>query len=337
MIERVRAGLQAIPGVSRVGVGAMVPLDGSGLGLGELHRKGERGNETELNSDWNVISPDFFPAIELPIVRGRNFSTTDRADGDRVAIVNETFAAKVWPGEDPVGKQLEYGDFRAGHEKEVRTVTVVGIAKDAKYRWVGETQRRFIYVPLAQEPWRRTKFFLAADHRADQRADLTRAVRQALRNLDPNLPLIDFTPMTDFAALGMLPQTIGASVAGTLGALALLLAAVGLYGVMAYAVTRRTREIGVRMALGADRRAVVSMVIVQGARLAIAGGILGIALAAAAAFGLSSAGMLFGTSRFDPIAFGGTTLLMMLVALVATYIPARRAASVDPLKALRAE
>lgn len=337
MTERIRTELQAIPGVARVGVAAMVPLDGGGLGLGPLRPKGAADPTDRAFADWNVISPDYLPTMELPIVRGRNFSIDDRADSLRVAIINERFADQLWPGQDPIGKQLENGDFRPGKENTVRALTVIGVARNAKYRWIGEAPRNFIYVALSQQPWRRAKFFIARDHRAGDATDLTPAVRHVLRAIDPNLPLIDFTPMTDFAALGMVPQKIAASVAASLGSLALLLAAVGLYGVMAYAVTRRTREIGVRMALGADRGEVIRMVLGQGLRLTLAGGAIGLLLAAAAAFGLSSAGLLFGVSVFDPIAFGGTALLMMSVALLATYLPARRAARTDPLTALRAE
>lgn len=335
--ERVRAGLGAIPGVSHVAVAAMVPLDGDGLGLGGLRKKGSTSETRELAADWNVISPEFLPTLELPIVRGRNFSAADRPDGERVAIINERFAQELWPGEDPIGKQLESGDFRPGKGKDNHTLTIVGVAKNAKYRWIGEAQRNFIYVALAQEPWRRAKFFVALDHRADAASDLTPAVRQALRTIDPDLPLVDFVRLTDVAALGMLPQLIAASVAGSLGVLALLLAAIGLYGVMAFAVTRRTREIGVRMALGADRRTVIQMVLRQGLRLTIGGGLIGLVLAGAAAAGLSSAGLLFGVGRIDPIAFGATTVLLVAVAALATYIPARRAAAIDPLQALRAE
>jgi predicted permease len=334
--EQIRTRLQALPGVARVGVAAMVPLDGGGLGLGPLRRKGDTGEDRTF-ADWNVISPDFLPAIELPIVRGRNFGAEDSPQHPRVAIINERFAEQLWPGQDPIGKQLENGDFRPGKSDTIRTLTVVGVAKNAKYRWIGESPRNFIYVPMSQEPWRRAKFFVAMDHRADAGTDLTPTVRQLLRSIDPDLPLIDFTPISQFAALGMLPQRIAASVAGSLGSLALLLATVGLYGVMAYAVTRRTREIGVRIALGADHRDVLRMVLRQGLRLTAIGSIGGLALAGAAAFGLSSAGLLFNVSMFDPIAFGGTVLLMVAVALLATYIPARRAARTDPLTALRAE
>ena len=251
--------------------------------------------------------------------------------------MNEYFAAAVWPGQDALGKVLETGDFRPGRESSVHTLTVVGVARDAKYRWIGESPRHFIYVANSQHPWTRANFFLARDRRANRSADLTPAVRAALRTIDPNLPLIQLQHMEDLAALGMLPQMIAASVAGSLGTLALLLAAVGLYGVMAYAVTRRTREIGVRMALGADHGKVIRMVLAEGLKLAAWGGIGGVALAGLAAAGLSSAGILFGVTAFDAIAFGGTAVVLTLVALIATYIPARRAAKIDPLKALRAE
>lgn len=334
--ERIRASLEAIPGVSRVAVGAMVPLDGGGLGLGPLRAKGSASPDDRTFADWNIISPEFLPALELPIVGGRNFSADDRPNSTRVTIINERFAAALWPGQDPIGKQLENGDFRPGKESTVRTLTVVGVAKNAKYRWIGEASRNFIYVALSQEPWRRAKFFVVNDRRAAA-TDLTPAVRHTLRGIDRNLPLIDFTPISQFADVGMLPQTIAASVAGALGTLALLLVSVGLYGVMAYAVTRRTREIGVRMALGADRGVVIRMVMRHGLRLTLTGGAIGAALAVAASFGLSSAGLLFNTPLVDPLAFGGTALLMLVVALAATWIPARRAARIDPLHSLRAE
>ena len=335
--ERIRAGLEAIPGVSRVAVGAMVPLDGGGLGLGAIRPRGVVDERAQIDTDWNVISPEFLPATEIPLVAGRNFGTEDRPGAPRSAIVNEHFAAKTWPGENPVGKQLEYGDFRQGRESSINTLTVVGVARNAKYRWVGEEPRNFIYVALSQEPWQRTNFFIARDRRADLSADLTPAVRNALRAVDPNLPLVQLRHMRSLVAIGVLPQTIAATVAGALGVLALMLAAVGLYGVMAYAVTRRTREIGVRMALGADHSRVVWMVLGQGLRLTLFGGIAGVALAGLAAAGLSSAGILFGISAFDPISFGVTAAILVLVAALATYIPARRASRVDPLSALRTE
>jgi ABC-type antimicrobial peptide transport system permease subunit len=187
---------------------------------------------------------------------------------------------------------------------------IVGIVEDAAYRSLRDEKPPTAYIPFGQ-----------------MGDDFVR----------PNVPLVQLRHMRSLLAVGVLPQTIAATVAGSLGVLALMLAAVGLSGVMAYAVTRRTREIGVRMALGADHSRVVWMVLGQGLRLTLIGGAAGLALAAAAAAGLSSAGILFGISAFDPVSFGVTALILAGVAALATYIPARRASRVDPLSALRAE
>jgi predicted permease len=335
--ERVRQALAAIPGVATVGVGAMEPLSGGGLGLGDVRKRGDAESANLFDADWSVVSPEYLPALEIPVVRGRNFTSADRRGAADVVIINEHLAAQVWPGEDPIGRQIEYGDFRPGRDGNNTTATVVGIARDSKYRWIGESPRQFIYVPLGQYEWRRPKFFIALDSRADARADLTPQVRLALKQVDPNLPLIELQRMRSLAELGMLPQTIGASVAGSLGTLALLLAAVGLYGVMAFAVTRRTREIGVRIALGADHGAVARMILRQGLTLTAGGGIAGLLLSAVAATGLSSAGVLFGVSPFDPLTFAGTAAALLAVAGLAAYVPARRASRIDPLTALRSE
>lgn len=335
--ERVREALAAIPGVAVVGVGANEPLSGGGLGLGDVRKRGDSESARLFDADWSVVSPEYLPALEIPVVRGRNFTSEDRRGNADVVIINEGLAAQVWPGEDPIGRQIEYGDFRPGGAAGVTTATVVGIARDSKYRWIGESPRQFIYVPLAQYDWRRPKFFLALDRRADARVDLTPQVRLALKSVDPNLPLIELQRMRSLAELGMLPQTIAASVAGSLGSLALLLAAVGLYGVMAFAVARRTREIGVRIALGANHGAVIGMIVRQGLTLAIGGGVFGLALGALAATGLSSAGVLFGVSPLDPLTFGSTAAVLLAVATLAAYLPARRASRIDPLTALRTE
>jgi predicted permease len=334
--ERLRERVAAIPGVASVAIARMTPLDGGGLGLGALRKRGSTANN-EIEADWNVISPEFLPTLALPLTAGRNFTPADREGAPGVAIVSQKFAATMWPGEDPLGKVLENGDFRPGRGSDNRLLTVVGVARDAKYRWIGESTRAFIYVPAKQFPSERLRLMIARDPRADASADLTTAVRQAIREVAPNLPLINLVNLKANAALGLLPQTIAATVAGALGSLALLLAAIGIYGVTAYAVARRTREIGVRMALGADRGDVTLMVLMQGLRITAIGGAVGLVAAGAAAYGLASADILFGVSALDPIAFGATTVTLMLVALIAAYLPARKAASIDPLVALRNE
>jgi hypothetical protein len=209
----------------------------------------------------------------------------------------------------------------------------VGIARDAKYRWVGESPSPFIYVPYDQQPMLEVNFFL---HRpADAPPTPLASVRAALREFDPNLPLVRLQPLRGSADLGVLPQRLAASVAGSLGIIALLLGAIGLYGVTAFAVSGRAREIGIRIALGANRSRVMRMVIAQGARLVAAGGAIGLALSLLVARLLSS--LLFGVSPFDPVTYLSTLALLALVTIGATLVPARRAAAVDPLASLRAE
>ncbi len=159
--EQIRARVAAIRGVQGVGFARMVPLDGGGLGLGGLRRQGSSGPEARIDTDWNVVSPEYFASLGLPLTRGRTFSSADRPDTPRVAIVNERFARMVWPGQDPIGQRLENGDFRPGRESVViATLTVVGVTADAKYRWIGERPAPFIYVPYAQQPTREVHFFI---------------------------------------------------------------------------------------------------------------------------------------------------------------------------------
>ena len=333
--ERIREQLAAVPGVERAGFARMIPLDGGGLGLGALRRPGVTDPASFIRTDWNVVSPDYFAAIGLPIQRGRHFSTADRAGAPGVAIVNEQFAAHVWPGQEPLGQQLEYGDFRPGRESSVRTVQVVGIARDAKYRWVGEAPAPFIYVPYAQHPMREVHYFLRRAGDPAAAGSLAPAIRQALAAFDRNLPLVRLQPLSSYAEIGLLPQRLAASITGSLGVVALLLAGIGIYGVTAYAVASRTREIGVRIALGADRARVMRLVLWHGARLAAIGGAIGMVLA----FGATQliTGLLFGISPLDPVSYAATFALLAAITLAATLVPARRAASVDPNVSLRAD
>jgi len=339
--EQIRDRLAAIPGVQAVGFARMVALDGGGLGLGGLRRKGTTGRDAELDTDWNVVSPGYLTAIGIPLTRGRLFTADDRQNTPGVAIVNEHLAKAVWPGEEAIGQVLEYGDLRPGRESSVETLTVIGVARDAKYRWIGEAPAPFIYVPYAQHPMREVNYFIrragggAAADSVAAGAPLLPAVRHALRAFDPNLPLVRLQPLRASADLGLLPQRVAATVAGSLGSLALLLAGIGVYGVTAFAVASRTREIGVRMALGADRARVMRMVFAQGVRLAAIGGSIGVAMAIGVAQLISS--LLFGVSPLDPTTYVATFGVLAGVTLAATLVPARRAAAVDPLTSLRSE
>ncbi|HVQ41916.1 MAG TPA: ABC transporter permease [Vicinamibacterales bacterium] len=331
--ESLRARLGAIPGVERAGIARMVPLDGGGLGLGALRKRGTTGRESNIDTDWNVISPDYFAAMGIPLVAGRAFEPADRQKAPLVAIVNDRLARMLYPDGQALGQKLENGDFRPGQESSITTLTIVGIASDTKYRWLGERPAPFIYVPYAQQPTRELNVFL---RRADGfTAPLESSVRQTLKSFDTNLPLVQMRSLQSVADLGLLPQRLAATIAGSLGLVALLLAGIGVYGVTAFAVASRTKEIGVRIALGADRARVMRMVLWQGARLAIIGGAIGLALALAASQVVTS--LLFGVSPVDPVTYAVTIGALAAVTLAATFVPARRAASVDPLISLKAE
>ncbi len=331
--EELGARLAALPGVAAVGTAAMIPLEGSGMGLGGLRPAGTTDPAAEVDTDWNIISPGYLPAIGVPIVRGRNFTTADSATSPRVAIVNEHFADAAWPNQDPVGRVLENGDFRPGQASTIERITVVGVAKDVKYRWLGEAPRPFIYVAANQNSQPRAHFFIRRRDRAT--VSLTAGVRQTLKAYDANLPLVRMQSLESYADLGLLPQKLAGSIAGSLGGVALLLAAIGLYGVTAFAVASRSREIGIRMALGANPGSVVRLMLGLGLRLVAIGGAIGLTVAIGAAQLVS--GLLFGLSPLDPTAYLATVGVLAAVALVATYVPARRAAAVDPLLALRSE
>jgi predicted permease len=332
--NEIRDRLATLPGIDRVAVGAVIPLGGEGLGLGALRLAGSTQPD-DAKTDWNVVSPEFFDTLALPIVRGRGFTAADRAGAPDVAIVNETMARRLWPNIDPIGQRIENGDFRPGRERVDRTYTIVGVAKDVKYRWLGDEARNFLYVPLGQQPWRTPHFFIRHDQRATMSAGLPAAVRGVLKDVDPNLPLVGLMSLREVADFGLLPQRLAASVAGSLGSVALLLAAIGLYGVTAFTVARRTREIGLRVALGADPGRVKRLVVGQALKLTAIGGTVGLLLAA----GMTRliAGLLFGVSPLDPISFGGTAAALVLVTIAASYLPARRAARLNPTVALRAD
>lgn len=332
--DEIRSRLAVLPGVSRAAVAAVVPLGGDGLGLGSLRVAGTSMAVTD-EPDWNVISPEFFETMGMPIVRGRAFTSADRQGALEVAIVNETMARRLWPAVDPIGQRLESGTFRPGRARVDRVYTVIGVARDAKSRWLGDAARSFIYVPIAQQPWATPNFLLRRNAGFAPHAGLATSVRGVLKTVDPNLPLVRVTTLRDVADVGLLPQRLAASVAGSLGSVALLLAAIGLYGVTAFTVARRVREIGLRVALGANPRDIKTLVVGQALKLTAIGG--GAGLLAAMGLARLISGMLFGISPIDPIAFGGTVAALVLITLVASYIPARRAAEVNPVVALRTE
>jgi len=318
------ARVRALPGVESATTAIDLPLDGGRMGLGFIKLPG--ADAAPLEADWNVIERDYFKTMRIRLTSGRDFSDADTSASPRVAIVNGAAARRLWPGQDPIGQRI-----RTENPSEQFDMTVVGVTDDVKVVSLGEDAGPFVYVPLSQQSMSRI-WLLVRTAGADSSIPQVRAL---LREVSPNLPITEALPLREITAIGLVPQRIAASVAGSLGLVGLILAAVGIYGVTAYAVSRRTREIGIRMALGADRGRVLRLVLRQGFVLAGVGVAIGLALAGVGATLLES--LLFGIRAIDPVTFAGASVLFGLVTLIATYIPARRASRVNPVTALRAE
>jgi predicted permease len=322
--EQVTERVAALPGVDGVTLARGVPLSGDG----GRRRAGVEGYEAQLGEDmefhFNVVGPEYFDVMRVPLVGGRGFTAADRDGAPQVAVVNESFAARYWPGQGPIGKRLTA--FSGATDIEV-----VGVARDGKYQTLTEAPLPYIYRPFLQDYEEMTLHVRVAGD-TDSFLPL---LRREIRAVDSNLPILRLASMRSETAFATLPQRIAATLLGACAALALLLAAIGLYGVVAYAVSRRTREIGIRMALGAGRRAVVRMVLTGSLKIVAIGLAIGFALSLGAGRAVES--FLGDVSSADPIALVAAPLIMIACALVASWLPARRAARIDPMKALREE
>jgi predicted permease len=314
----------ALAGVESVTLARSAPLgfggsNSTGVAIdGYEPRPGE-----QISIEYNNVGPNYFHTMGIPLIAGRDFTARDDEQAPRVVVINETMARRYWPGQDPLGKQLRTGP---------RAYQVAGVAKDIKYHNLGEEPQPYMYFSMQQ--FYKPEVVLHARVSGDPTTMLS-ALRQTVASMDPNLPLFDSETMTANMSDSLFPQRIAASLLGLFGLLALVLAAVGLYGVMAHSVTQRTHEIGIRMALGARASDVLRLVVGQGMRLALVGVAAGLAGSFALTRFLSS--LLYGVSATDIATFAVTPLLLVGVALVACFVPARRAARVDPMVALRYE
>jgi putative ABC transport system permease protein len=327
VVEALRERFRLVPGVSNVAASRMVPLQGGRLGLGALRAPGSTGaNGTDsVEADWDVVSPDYFETLQMPIMQGRSFTAGDRAGAPFVAIVNQTMAARVWPGQNPVGQTLVQG----GDPTSAQSLQVVGIAKDGKYGYVSDTPRNFIYVPLAQQFLAEVTFYV----RRAPGPSRVNELRRAVADFDPMLPVIHTEPLKDATALALLPQRLAAWITASVGSLGLFLAAIGLYGMTAFSISQRRREIAIRLAIGAPQGAVLWLVLRQAAILALTGGVVGLALAGGLALLLRS--LLVGLEPIDLTAFGAAFALIVSVMFAASWTPARRASKMDPVPSLR--
>ncbi|MHC4107669.1 MAG: ABC transporter permease, partial [Planctomycetota bacterium] len=321
---RERAG--GMPGVEATAIASRLPL-GFSVSITSVRVEGAEIDPDEVpEMDYATIGDGYFEAMDIPLLRGRDFGDLDGESTQPVAIISEAGARLLWPGEDAIGKRVRIG----GADEPFSTI--VGVARDTKVRTLGEDHRPYIYEAFSQDysPWMTLVVRTSGDPAA-----ILPALRSELQALDETLPIMELKTMTEHLGIMLFAPRMAAVLLGIFGGLAVLLATVGLYGVVAFTASQRTREMGIRVALGAEPIDVVRLVIRQAVALVGVGAAIGVGLAFLATRPLSS--LLFGIGASDPVTFGGVTLLLAAVALLASLVPALRAARVDPMVALRQE
>ncbi len=335
LLERVRElpGLQAVALADRTPrPGVMTMMFGEGLSVPGVTPP---NGQPYFNVSWTSVEPGYFEALRIPLVAGRDFTERDRTGEPAVAILPAATAKRLWPGESAVGKSVQWqpGGMPGSRPSPRRSLLVVGVVADL--RQSGPPEQRSVlpvYAPLQQRYTPRITIMA----RSTDGADAQRQIRAALQALDPNLPILSARSLEQEITGPVQQQLrVAASVSGTVGVVSLLLAAIGIYGVTAYMASRRTREIGIRVALGAQRGEILAMMLRQGMALVGVGAAIGLVLAAASGRLLTR--LLFGVPPLDPVTFGAATLLFAIIGLAACYLPARRATRVDPMVALRYE
>ncbi|HEY2459803.1 MAG TPA: ABC transporter permease [Candidatus Acidoferrum sp.] len=322
--------LNKVPGVQSAGIGETVPL--SGQGESTIIRLPDRpaASRKELPyANYTIVSPGYLSAVGTSVIRGRDFLESDILSSLPVTIINLSMAKKFWPNQDPLGKQVGVGST------QYALTTIVGIVADAKHVSLREDPIPEMYVPYTQHVWPSMLTMHVALRTNGDPANVTASVRDAIRSIDPALPLAKLATLSTLVDDSMVTPRFSVLLLASFAALALVLACIGMYGVISYSVSQRTQEIGIRMALGAHRRDVFAMILAHGARLAGLG--VAIGLLAAVAATRVMAGLLYGVRPIDAPTFIVVAVFLMVVALVACYVPARRATRVDPMVALRDE
>ncbi|MEP7382072.1 MAG: ABC transporter permease [Gemmatimonadota bacterium] len=318
--------LGRVPGVQSVAYARVLPLSMNISGRhfsvpGQVPPGGHEGDAISVNTD--EVDGGYFRALRIPLVSGRVFLTSDDEQAPRVAVINETFARRYFPAGDALGATIR---------EDSTPITIVGIVRDSKFAKLDEEAAPFLYQPAAQI-WSGATNLLV--HTLGTPEAVTAALLREVSSLDPSLPSPRVTTLRQSTAVVLLPQRIAAAVTGALGLTGLLLAAVGLYGILSFSTAQRTREMGVRLALGASRTGIVQLVLGEGLRLVVVGITVGLVLAGMATRALRP--FLFGISPLDPLAFASVGAVLLGVSLLAIWLPARRASGVDPMRSMRAE
>ncbi len=327
--------IESLPGVESASLARITPISGGGRMTDfiiegqdeqEVNRRRNAGEDNLQRVSTNIVNAKYFQTMGISLLRGRDFTAQDDENAPAVVIINEYFASRYLAGQDPLGKRLRFGGPRNPWRE------IVAVASNSKYRTMSEDPTPFVYQPLAQN--HETGMTLHVRTTGDP-LNVAGAVRREVNSIEKNLPLTDLQPLAALIGSSLYPARMGAVLVGVFGLLALLLAAVGLYGVISYAVSQRTREIGVRMALGARARDVLRLVLREAMTLVVIGMAIGWGLAAALSRLISS--FLFGIGAMDAVTFAAIPILLAMVALLASYLPARRATKVDPMVALRCD
>ena len=325
--RRTLAAVQALPGVQSAAFGSRLPLGFGGNNSTTVAIDGytPRQNE-EITINYSTVGARYFETMSIPIRAGREYNDTDTATSPRTIVINEAMARRYWPDGNALGKIVRFGPNAS---------EVVGIVADSKYSSINERPLPQLFIPMARSETSTLRLFVRT---SGDPSPLVAEVRNAIRALDPALPVYDARTLSEHMQIAVFAQRMAANLLGAMGVLALLLAAIGLYGVMAYAVSQRTQELGIRLALGASPSSLLNMIVGQGMKLTIVGLMIGLSLALAA-FGSIGAvrTLLPGISPLDPMTFIAVPAVLAVIALLATWVPARRAGKVDPIVALRVD
>jgi len=327
-VEQVEKRMNALPGVQSAGVVNFLPLTGfwgttSFLLRGQTAQKQDQAPE----ADNRIVTPGYLRTMGIPLLRGRNFTDADRAGGLQVAMINQTMAKQFYKGKDPVGEALNLGSADKPDWWQI-----VGVTGDVRAFGQDQPTHADIYRPFDQRPFPLVAFTLRTE---TDPASMVKAAEEAMWSVDPGLPVLKAIPMDLLASQTLAVRRASSALISAFAVLALVLACIGIYGVMAYAVTQRKQEIGVRMALGAGRGDVLRMMMGLGVRLTLFGVVLG--LVGALALTRLMASLLFEVNAMNPLIFLIAAMVLIAVAMAASYLPARRAASIDPMRALRTE